>query len=132
MSALPPEQASTMRRAAKEAAHPIATLADRWAEVHRQAAEIAGLAGLAAENDCADAQAFAALVKKCADYQQTLVWQGTEDIAALLQPGLAALRTLTARGQDACVPALALWREFYEARQAILSALHPEASRKAA
>ncbi|MFN3606538.1 MAG: hypothetical protein ACK4SS_04970, partial [Cypionkella sp.] len=35
-----------------------------------------------------------------------LIWQGVEDMAAIMAPGLAALRVLTARGQDAAAPAL--------------------------
>jgi putative intracellular protease/amidase len=51
------------------------------------------------------------------------VAQGLADIDAMLVPGLSALATLTARGQDATTPALALWREFHAARGSVLAAL---------
>ncbi len=48
-----------------------------------------------------------------------------EDLMAMMEPGLAALLAVSARGADARVPALALWREYCAAREALL-ALLPE------
>ena len=51
----------------------------------------------------------------------TLANEGVEDLDAILQPGLTALRTIRARGQDTTAPALALWREFHALRSALLN-----------
>jgi len=48
------------------------------------------------------------------------VAHGIEDLAAVMQPGLRALLSLTAQGQDTTAAALTLWREFHTARTAIL------------
>ena len=51
----------------------------------------------------------------------TLANEGLEDLNAILEPGLAALRTIRARGQDTTAPALALWREFHALRSALIA-----------
>ena len=49
--------------------------------------------------------------------------RGIDDLAAVMQPGLRALLSLTAKGQDTTSAALTLWREFHTARSAILRLL---------
>ena len=44
-----------------------------------------------------------------------------DDVDAVLQPGLTALRLIASRGSDTTAPALALWREFYFARTGLLA-----------
>ena len=51
----------------------------------------------------------------------TLANEGLEDLNAILEPGLAALRTIRSRGQDTTAPALALWREFHALRSALIA-----------
>lgn len=92
----------------------------RWESLHGQAAQLAALGRIAPE---APQAGFAALFAAAGDRQRQLAAQGLEDIAAMLQPGLAALATLTARGQDTAAPALALWREFHAARASVLAVL---------
>ena len=50
-----------------------------------------------------------------------MVVRGVDDLAAVMQPGLRALLSLTAQGQDTTSAALTLWREFHNAREAILA-----------
>ncbi len=47
--------------------------------------------------------------------------EGVEDVAAIMEPGLAALLAVHARGADAAPAALALWQEFLTARNALLT-----------
>nr|WP_298931906.1 hypothetical protein [uncultured Erythrobacter sp.] len=123
MSALPPEQMREMRKTAQQAARPAASLADRWEALHEQAAELAALAQLAPEQSATKSNELAAHLHHAQDWQRELAWQGIEDIGAMMQPGLAALKVITSRGMDANAPALALWREFYSAREGVLDML---------
>lgn len=97
-----------------------ATLAQQWEALHLQATQLAALAQIAAESELTT---FSRLADQAQGWQLQLARQGLEDIAAMLRPGLAALATLTARGQDAAAPALALWREFHAARASVLASL---------
>lgn len=123
MSALPPEQMRALRQAADAARQPLGSLTGRWQELHRQAGELAAMAGLAAE--APDCSPLSAMLEQASEWQRELACQGIEDIAAMMRPGLAALVTLSGRGQDATAPALALWREFHAARAAVLGLLEP-------
>jgi hypothetical protein len=99
-----------------------AAIEEQWTVLHAQAARLALLARISPEP--AQAQdAFAALLRLARPWQRTLVLQGMDDIAAMLASGLAALITLSGRGQDTAAPALALWREFHAARGALLDVL---------
>lgn len=118
MASLPPEPILSAPPAAPAAA----TLAAQWQALHVRAAELAALARIAPE---AAPTPLAPLIENARDWQRNLAAQGLADIAAMLTPGLAALATLTARGQDTAAPALALWREFHAARSGVLAALAP-------
>ncbi|MFL0355084.1 hypothetical protein ACI5KX_01290 [Erythrobacter sp. GH1-10] len=127
MSALPPDQINAMRDSALQAKEPVGALARRWDELHRQAAELAGLAQLSGGAETHDAANFAERLTAAQQWQRELAWQGIEDIDAMMQPGITALKVITARGQDAGAPALALWREFHAAREAVLDMLEAKA-----
>lgn len=128
MSALPPSQMAAMRETASaEAFDPIDALLIRWDAVHTQAARIAELAQISAEPVNAHSAAFPVLLAEANSWQQDIARRGIEDIDAMMRVGVSALANVTARGQDASVPALALWREFHHAREAVLMALLPHA-----
>jgi len=97
-------------------------LAAALSALHGQAATLALLARIAAEPGQA-ATAITTLAARAQPWQRVLVAQGIADCAAMLNCGLAALATLSGRGQDAAAPALALWREFHAARTAMLTVL---------
>jgi hypothetical protein len=94
--------------------------AQRWDDLHQQAAQLAALADLACEAPQPDLVDFPARLHLARPWQRELAWQGLEDIDAMMRPGLAALRVIVARGRDATAPALALWREFHAAREAVM------------
>ncbi|WP_296717632.1 hypothetical protein [Erythrobacter sp.] len=120
MASLPPEPILPASVAPLIVRHDPAALVQQWEALHLQAAQLAALAQIASENELT---AFARLAEQARGWQLQLAAQGLEDIAAMLRPGLAALATLTARGQDAAAPALALWREFHAARASVLASL---------
>lgn len=98
----------------------------RWAALHDAAAAVAALAGLAPEVPEHAVRAFPGLARDAGARRFAAVEQGVADIAAIMQPGLAALLAVNARGQDARVPALALWQEFHAARAAVLGLVPAE------
>ncbi|MEM7665291.1 MAG: hypothetical protein AAF250_05500 [Pseudomonadota bacterium] len=123
MSALPPDEMRIMREAAQASTRPLGSLVQRWQDLHEQAERLATLAALSPEPFDDQLAAFPSLLESASQAQRKLAWEGLEDIHAMMQPGLVALQTITSRGKDAGAPALALWREFHAARDAVLMAV---------
>lgn len=98
-------------------------MARQWAAVQEAAVAIAMLAGLAREEPSTKARRFTALVRELDEGRQELVANRVSDLAAIMQPGLAALLAVNARGQDATAAALTLWREYHASREALLALL---------
>ncbi|MEM1195311.1 MAG: hypothetical protein AAGH57_04350 [Pseudomonadota bacterium] len=117
----------TTARTGEEAEHAplLSSLASKWEDLHQQAAQLARLADLSPEPFTGEVAAFPAQVGEASEWQRELAWQGIDDIDAMMRPGLAALATLTRRGLAANAPALALWREFYDARGAVMALTKP-------
>jgi hypothetical protein len=120
MASLPPEPILPVTEA-RPASGPAALVA-QWEALHSSARALGRMAQIAPE---ALHPGFDKLVEEAQPWQRTLAAQGLDDIAAMLAAGLAALGTLSARGQDTAAPALALWREFHAARASVLAALNP-------
>ena len=123
MSALPPYDSEAMNAALPRSSAGVEALARKWAALHDNAAHVAAIADLATKGDHMQADELIAKLGQASDWQRRLAADAIGDIDAMMQPGLTALRTLPARGQDAVAPALALWREFYSAREAVLAML---------
>lgn len=95
-------------------------LAARWQALHAAGQEIGAMAALAPEPFDEQLAGFPARIKARGGARLALASEGVADLDAILQPGLIALRTIHARGQDTTAPALALWREFHALRTALL------------
>ncbi len=95
-------------------------LARDWQALHDLAAQVAQIAQLSPEPLATDIATFPARIADAQVPQRTLAVQGIEDIGAMMQTGLAALGVIAMRGGAGNAPALALWREFHEARGAVL------------
>lgn len=115
-----------MREVARAAPQSAASLALAWEQLHQIADALSRIARIAPEHDRLDLAAFAELLGKAPESALERAAQGLDDIAAMLAAGMRAVTVVEARGQDAAVPALALWREFHAARAAILALLDPE------
>lgn len=102
----------------------------RWAALHDAAAAVAALAGLAPEKPDQAVRSLPGRARDAGGARFMLAEQGAADIAAVMQPGLAALLAVNARGQDAAVPALALWKEFHAARSAVLALVPAEGAHR--
>tara|TARA_R110000751_G_scaffold2018_7_gene8646 strand:- start:234371 stop:234769 length:399 start_codon:yes stop_codon:yes gene_type:complete len=111
---LPP--ADTGPRAAPN----IGILAAQWEAVHEAAAAVGNLAQLGRESLTPEIEQLPHRAAEQGGWHYEMVAHGIEDLAAVMQPGLRALLSLTAQGQDTTAAALTLWREFHTARTAIL------------
>ncbi len=95
-------------------------MTEQWGAVHEAATAVGNLAQLGCETvapEIAQVPAFAA--RKGGWHYETAA-RGIGDLAAVMQPGLRALLSLAAQGQDTTTAALTLWREFHRARDAIV------------
>ncbi len=97
----------------------------KWSALH-DAVGVAGmLAGLAPEPMRAEVRNFPAVIRDAGGWRRQRAEEGIDDLAAIMEPGLAALLAVNARGVNPAVPALALWQEFHSARAALLALTPP-------
>ncbi len=97
----------------------------RWAALGEAGQVVAMLAGLEAERPSKDVRNFPALIRDAEKWRRDLADRGCADLAAVMEPGISALLAINARGADCKPAALALWREFVTARDAMLALLPP-------
>ncbi len=97
----------------------------KWSALH-DAAGVAGmLAGIAAEPMRPELRNFPAVMRDLGGWRREAAEQGIDDLSAIMEPGLAALLAVHARGTNPAVPALALWQEFHASRAALLALIPP-------
>ncbi len=97
----------------------------QWAALHDAAGVVAMLAGIAAEPMKPEVRNLPAAMRDAGGWRRTMAEQGVADLAAIMEPGIAALLAVQARGLNPATPALALWQEFLTARDGLL-ALAPQ------
>lgn len=97
----------------------------KWSALHDAAGVVALLAGLAAEPMQAEVRNFPAVMRDAGGWRRSTAEQGIEDLTAIMEPGLAALLAVNARGVNPASAALALWQEFQAARAALLALSPP-------
>jgi hypothetical protein len=95
----------------------------RWAALADAGKVVAALAGVAPETLDARQRNLPILLRDCAPWRRQLADGAIADLAAVMEPGLAALLAVSARGADPRPAARALWREFAISRQAIVDLL---------
>ena len=100
----------------------------KWSALHDAANVVAMLAGIAAEPMRPEIRNFPALMRDVGGWRRELAEQGIDDLSAIMEPGLAALLAVTARGVNPAPAALALWQEFHAARSALLAFSPPAES----
>jgi hypothetical protein len=122
MSALPP---FFPRADAGLPAGESGSVGERWAALTEAAELVAALAGLAPEPSADEAHEFSPRLSQAEPWRREQAERGVADLAAIMEPGIAALLSVSARGADPRPAAKALWREFAAARGAILSLLPP-------
>jgi hypothetical protein len=100
---------------------PVDAIPARWAAVRQAAAVVAALAGLPGELRDEQSWDLSARLETAQGWRRALAVQALDDLTAVMQPGLAALLSLHARGADTGIAAQALWEEFAAARGALLA-----------
>jgi hypothetical protein len=95
----------------------------RWTALADAANLVAALAGLEPERSTPEMRNFPALIRDLEPWRRERAENGVADLVAIMEPGIAALLAVNARGADARPAAMALWREFVTARAAILALL---------
>lgn len=97
----------------------------KWSALHEAAGVVGMLAGLAPETMRPEVRNFPAVMRDAGGWRRALAERGVDDLAAIMEPGLAALLAVHARGADCSAPALALWQEFHATRAALLALTPP-------
>lgn len=97
----------------------------KWAAVHEAGAVVCALAGEEPEKSSAEIRNFPQLIRDAGPGRGALAENGVDDLIAVMEPGIAALLAVNARGIDATHAASALWREFVAARDSLLALLPP-------
>jgi hypothetical protein len=115
----------TRESRAPSGANAFSAMSMKWAAVLDAATIVGELAGLAPEYRKPDVRNFPAIMRDTGGWRQSVAEQGVDDLAAIMEPGLAALVALHARGAQIGPPALALWQEFLSARAALLALVPP-------
>jgi hypothetical protein len=103
----------------------VSAMSMKWAAVHDAASAVCELAGLAPEYRKPDVRNFPAIIRDTGGWRHGVAEQGVDDLAAIMEPGLAALVALHARGAPVKPAALALWQEFQASRTALLALIPP-------
>lgn len=97
----------------------------KWSALNDAASVVCTLAGLQPEMRKAEVRNFPAIMRDAGGWRHALAQQGVDDLAAIMEPGLAALLAVSARGGSPAVAAKALWQEFQSARAALLELIPP-------
>lgn len=97
----------------------------RWAALADAGAVVGALAGYEAEEPNMTVRGFPELIEGSPHWRRELAERAIDELAAIMEPGIAALLAVNARGADPGPAAQALWQEFSEARAAILELLPP-------
>ena len=100
---------------------PADTTTLRWAALTDAANVVATLAGLEPGRATPEVRDFPSLLRDAEAWRRERAENGVADLAAIMEPGIAALLSVTARGADPRPAAQSLWREFVAARAAILA-----------
>jgi hypothetical protein len=132
MNALPPSfppVTGSTRESFAQA--PVSPAALRWGALGEAASVVATLAGLEPEWLEPEVRDFPALIRDAEAWRRERAENSVADLAAIMEPGIAALLAVNARGADPRPAAMALWREFVAARTAILALLPPGPCRNA-
>ena len=99
---------------------------ERWTALCDAAGIVATLAGVDLLADIDGAADFPLRIGSAEPWRQAQAENGIDDLAAIMEPGIAALLAVNARGADPRPAAESLWREFRAAREAILKLLPPD------
>jgi hypothetical protein len=122
MNAIPPSSFGT--DAERLACEP-GTAGEHWAALAEAAQLVAALARIPPEPVAEGNGTFLLQLSRAEAWRREHAERGVADLVAIMEPGIAALLAVNARGADPRPAARALWHEFTTARAAILALLPP-------
>ena len=117
MNAVPPFFRSSDARDTADAA------SLRWEALVQASTVVAMLARIEPERPSPQIRNFPALIPRMEEWRRKAAENGIADLAAVMEPGIAALLALNARCADPQPAATALWQEYRAARDAIVALL---------
>ena len=97
----------------------------RWAALTDAGQVVAMLAGVTTGRASREIRDFPMLLRDAKPWRREAAERALEDLSAIMEPGIAALMAINARGGDARPAAEALWSEFSAARAALLTMVPP-------
>ncbi|MEN7537327.1 hypothetical protein [Aurantiacibacter flavus] len=97
------------------------TCALRWAALTDAGQVVAMLAGVSTGRPGREIRDFPMLLREAKLWRREAAERALEDLSAIMEPGIAALMAINARGGDCRSAAEALWSEFSAARAALLA-----------
>lgn len=97
----------------------------KWSALQDAADVVAMLAGIQTETRRPEVRDFPAVIEDAGGWRRDHAERGVDDLAAIMEHGLAALLAVNARGANPAPAALALWREYEAARAAIMALAPP-------
>ncbi|MEY4472495.1 MAG: hypothetical protein RL671_799 [Pseudomonadota bacterium] len=97
----------------------------KWAALNDAAGVVAMLAGITVEPLKPELRHFPATMRDAGGWRRTMAEQGIDDLAAVMEPGIAALLSVHARGINPKIPAQALWQEYLAARNGLMALVPP-------
>ena len=97
----------------------------KWTALHEAAAVVSNLAEMAPEYRTPDIRNFPIIMRDTGGWRYALAQRGVDDLAAMMEPGIAALLAVQTQGGPTLAAAKALWQEFKSARGALLDLVPP-------
>ena len=125
MNAIPPWFPSLSDEQALRTGEDSASL--RWTALEEAGALVAALGGVNPGPGSVENREFATLIRHAEGWRRERAERGVADLAAIMEPGIAALLSIKTRGVDPRPAAQALWHEFAAARAAVLEFLPRDA-----
>ena len=93
----------------------------KWTALHEGAAVVSNLAEMPPEFRKPEERNFPIIMRDTGGWRYAFAQQGVGDLAAMMEPGIAALLAAHGQGGPTLAAAQALWQEFKSARAALLA-----------
>ncbi len=97
----------------------------KWTALHEAAAAVSNLAEIPPEFRTPDIRNFPIIMRDTGGWRFAMARDGVDDLAAMMEPAIAALLAIEAQGGPTLPAARALWQEFQSARGALLDLVPP-------
>jgi hypothetical protein len=97
----------------------------KWTALHEAVVAVLNHAEMPPEYRTPDIRNFPIIMRDTGGWRFAAAWHGVDDLAAMMEPAIAALLAVEAQGGPTLAAARALWQEFQAARGALLDLVPP-------